>query len=102
VKQLERTDRIAQRYGQRPATLLGITDPYLAYCLDEAVSLVGLDAERRAYAAAQQEAEAQHQTAAPERPASPAPPHQEREPMIMPSEHGLVISGTVPFIGRKK
>ena len=38
------------RYSQRPATLAGITDPYTAYCFDEAIFIRGALAERDAAA----------------------------------------------------
>lgn len=30
--------RTAERFAQRPSALLGLDDPYLAYCLDEAAA----------------------------------------------------------------
>lgn len=35
--QLWLTDRLAQRYCTRPSTLLGVVDPYAAYCFDQTV-----------------------------------------------------------------
>jgi hypothetical protein len=39
-------DIIARRYGQRPSVVMGLNDPYLAYCFDEAIALRGLLFER--------------------------------------------------------
>lgn len=33
---------IAERYGRRPSELLGVSDGYAAYCIDEAAAIAGL------------------------------------------------------------
>lgn len=32
--------RMCETYKERPSTLMGITDEYLAFCLDEAITLL--------------------------------------------------------------
>lgn len=43
-------DAIAQRYHLAPALQLGVTDPLMAYRINEAAMLVGLELEQRAIA----------------------------------------------------
>jgi hypothetical protein len=38
-------DATAQRYGQRPSAMVGIEDPYEAYCFDAAIALRGIEFE---------------------------------------------------------
>jgi len=45
---LRNLDIVSQRYGQRPSAMLGIADPYRAWCWDEACAIVGLHAETEA------------------------------------------------------
>ena len=41
-------ERMARQYGQRPSQLAGISDPYTAYCFDEALYVRGVLAEQAA------------------------------------------------------
>lgn len=41
---LKRLDALAQRYHCRPSDLLGLTDVYLAYCVDEACAVAATHA----------------------------------------------------------
>jgi hypothetical protein len=43
VAGLARLDELAQRYGTRPSDIAHVTDPYLAYCVDEACALASGD-----------------------------------------------------------
>lgn len=38
-KLLQRANDLAERYHGRPSTMLGIDDPYLAWCIDEAAAI---------------------------------------------------------------
>lgn len=54
---LQQTDALAQRYGVRPSTLLGVSDAYMAYCVDVACALAGDAKERKAESASTGKAE---------------------------------------------
>ena len=47
VEALIRADSLAQRYHCRPSTLLGVTDPYTAWCVDEACAIAAVQREMR-------------------------------------------------------
>jgi len=42
---VQRLDLVARRYSQRPSDLIGITEPYTALALDEAVAIIAILAE---------------------------------------------------------
>jgi len=53
-------DAMAQRYGQRPSQIIGLCDPWQAYCFDQAIALRGILHEH-------QEPTTRHKTPAPSR-----------------------------------
>lgn len=82
----------AKRYGRTPAELVNVSDPYLAYCLDEAADLALLYAERKAWEEARAEAEAgQADTSRPAR--GPA--------ILENGPGGMSLRGRIPVIRKK-
>lgn len=81
IQELLNADATAQRYGIRPSALLGVHDEYLAYCIDTAVALAGIDRE------AQLQQKLTDQTQSP----------YDGPPMLGPDG----IRGKIPFIGKR-
>ena len=73
IEVLIRVDTLAQRYSCRPSALLNVTDPYLAYCVDEAAAMAGVHRELEQDAM---------------RPAPPPPQH------AMQTHYGGLLMGT--------
>lgn len=95
LKEIERDDALAERYGGRPSSYAGIEDPYLARCYDDAARIAGYYADQRHRRAAEQAAGDQSQSA-------PAP----RQPQAAPATGASydpkthTLTGAIPVVRR--